>query len=255
MRKRRLLLLLAALVLFWAIIFVYKPQLLTEPFFRVPVPKRNLTIVALGDSLTKGEGDIKRGGYVGYVQNHLKKRKHIGKVTVYNYGVIGDTSDDLLKVMQSKNVLHHIDKADLILFTIGGNDVMGVVKDHFLGMTLDMFKKAKKHYKHNVEKVFTILRNHNQDARIVYVGIYNPFSAYFPNVSIDDKIIHRWSQTGKHVASQYKDTAYVRTYDIFSGRTKELISGDHFHPNPRGYDLIGERVMKVIDIGKEPIDE
>lgn len=244
--------LIVALVLVLAVIFVYSPLLLNEPFYKVPPPKKNITIVALGDSLTKGEGDLKRGGYVGYVKNHLEKRKNVGKVTVYNYGVVGDTSDQLLKVMQSKDVLNHIDKADLVLFTIGGNDVMNVVKNHFLGLTLKMFKKTKQHYKQNLEKVFTILRNHNKTAQIVYIGIYNPFSTYFPQLTVDNDIIHRWSHTGKQVAAQYPNTAYVRTYDIFEGRTKALISGDHFHPNAQGYDLIGQRVMKAIDIMKGP---
>lgn len=252
MKKRRMVSWIIALSLIFAIIFVYSPLLLNEPFYKVPPPKRNITIVALGDSLTKGEGDLKRGGYVGYVQNHLQQRKDIAKVNVYNYGVVGDTSDQLLKVLQSQNVLNHVDKADLILFTIGGNDVMNVVKNHFLGLTLQMFKKKRQHYQNNLEKVFTILRQHNPNAEIVYTGIYNPFSAYFPNLTVDNNIIHRWSRTGKQVTAQFPNTAYVRTYDIFEGKTKELISSDHFHPNAKGYDLIGQRVMKAIHLTKEP---
>lgn len=248
---RRKLPLITAIIVFLAIIFVYPPLLIREPFFHVPIPKKNVTIVALGDSLTKGEGDLKRGGYVGYVKNHLEKRPFIGKVTVYNYGVIGDTSDDLLKVMKSEDVLNHIHRADLILFTIGGNDVMNIVKNHFLGLTLDMFQKKRMHYQANLKRIFTILRNHNKTARIVYTGIYNPFSNYFPNLTVDDQIIHRWSKTGQDVTAQFHNAVYVKTYDIFAGRTKQLISGDHFHPDAKGYDLIGERVMKAIQLGAE----
>lgn len=252
MIRKRILPLLAALIILLIIIFEYSPMLLSEPYFHFPVPKKNVKIVALGDSLTKGEGDMKRGGYVGYVKSHLEKRPYIGKVTVYNYGVVGDTSDDLLKVMKSPDVIRHIHQADLILFTIGGNDVVNVVKDHFLGLTLKMFQKKRSHYQSNLKKVFTILRKQNPSAPIIYTGIYNPFSTYFPNSNVDNQIVHRWSKTGRQVASKFPNTTYVKTYDLFAGRTHQLLSSDHFHPDLRGYDLIGKRVMKAIQLGEQP---
>ncbi|HET7580373.1 MAG TPA: SGNH/GDSL hydrolase family protein [Bacillales bacterium] len=256
-----------SLALVLAIIFLYAPGFLTEPAFEVSapvkalptmkvvekkkvIPKKDITVVALGDSLTKGVGDLERGGYVGYVQNHLKERKHIDKVTVYNYGVKGDTTEDLLEVLQSEDVLNHIEEANLIVFTIGGNDVMEVVENHFLGMTLEMFKKQKKEFKNNLEKILTILRSHNAKAQIIYIGMYNPFSVYFPEAEVDDRIVHTWSQAGKQIAMQFDNTSFVSTFNIFEGRTKALISDDRFHPNDRGYTLIGERVMKAVEIGK-----
>jgi lysophospholipase L1-like esterase len=197
---------------------------------------------------------MERGGYVGYVQNHLKQRQWVNDVNVFNYGVIGDTTDDLLEKLKSEDVLSHVDEADLILFTIGGNDAMEVVENHFLGVTREMFRKQKAHYAKNLETIFTILRNHNAEARIVYIGMYNPFSAYFPKVKVDDEIIKDWSQTGKRVASRFKNTVYVPSFDLFEGKTKQLIYKDNFHPNHAGYDLIGRRVMKHISIGLTPAD-
>ncbi|HEU5141471.1 MAG TPA: SGNH/GDSL hydrolase family protein [Bacillales bacterium] len=261
---KRAVLIMISLVLITAILYIYMPQMLVDPVIKVASPvktvpkmkdllekkvfhKKDMTIVAVGDSLTKGVGDLERGGYVGYVQNHLEDKKGIDEVTVYNYGVKGDTTADLLKVLQSDDVLNQIEQADLILFTIGGNDVMEVVENHFLGMTLEMFKAQKKVFKNNLEKIFTILRSHNAKAQIIYIGMYNPFSVYFPKAEVDDRIVHMWSLAGKNIAMQYNHTDFVSTFDIFEGRTRALISGDRFHPNDRGYTLIGKRVMKAIE--------
>lgn len=245
--KKRLVLAILSLALIVTVIFVYSPSRIIQPAFETPPPKKDLTVVALGDSLTKGVGDLKDGGYIGYVQHHLEKREDIGKVTVYNYGVKGDTSDDLLERLKSKEVQSKIKRADLILFTIGGNDLMEVVENHFLGLTKEMFENQKQHYKGNLEKAFRILREQNLKAQIVYISLYNPFSAYFPQVSAANEIIDDWSQTGKQVTAQFNYTAFVQTYDLFEGKTKELISDkDNFHPNEKGYTLIGQRVMNVV---------
>ncbi|HET7627294.1 MAG TPA: SGNH/GDSL hydrolase family protein [Bacillales bacterium] len=242
--------LIASLLAGITVIFLYEPRWITEPVFEMPEPKKDVTIVALGDSLTKGEGDFKRGGYVGYVQNHLEQKERIDDVKVYNYAVIGDTSDGLLKKLKSEDVLNRVRNADLILFTIGGNDLMSVVEKHFLGMTREMFENKRAHYKSNLEQTFTILREHNAKAKIIYVGMYNPFSAYFPKATIDDEIIKIWSNTAKQTTSQYKNAEYVQIYDLFKGMSKKLIYKDNFHPNHAGYDLIGERVMQHITLGE-----
>lgn len=246
--KKRILPGLIALILFVAIIFVLRPGSMTEPVFEQPEPEEDITMVALGDSLTKGVGDPEKRGYVGDVQDRLKAKKTIGQVDVYNYGVKGDTSDDLLKKLQNQDVLNRVDKADLIVFTIGGNDLMDVVENNFLGLTIDLFEQKKKHYQDNLDKAFKTLRDHNDSAQIIYVGVFNPFSAYFPNVKETGQIIENWDKTGKKSAAHFHDTAFVPTFDLFENKTDTLISDDHFHPNPHGYKLIGKRIMRNINV-------
>lgn len=61
------------------------------------VLKKKITLVAIGDSLTHGQGDDKNEqGYVGRIRKKLQKHYH-NRVTTYNYGVTGDRSDQMLK--------------------------------------------------------------------------------------------------------------------------------------------------------------
>ena len=48
--------------------------------------KRGKTIVALGDSLTRGTGDEEGKGYIGYLVDELEEKTD-EKLTLHNYGV------------------------------------------------------------------------------------------------------------------------------------------------------------------------
>jgi lysophospholipase L1-like esterase len=38
----------------------------------------------------------------------------------------------------------------------------------------------------------------------------------------------------------------VPTYDLFQGRTKDLLFSDHFHPNNKGYTLMANRLLQDV---------
>ena len=87
--------------------------------------KKRVTLVAIGDSLTHGQGDDKNEqGYVGRIKNKLQKHYH-NRVTTYNYGVTGDRSDQMLKRLNEQPEMRaNLKKADVIVMTVGGNDLM-----------------------------------------------------------------------------------------------------------------------------------
>ncbi|MCM3269160.1 GDSL-type esterase/lipase family protein [Paenibacillus elgii] len=86
--------------------------------------KDQIRIVALGDSLSAGTGDLSGKGYVGDVRDKLEKQ--LGKpVFVYNnFAIPGYRTADLLKDWDKKaDIAKSIAEADLVLLTIGGNDL------------------------------------------------------------------------------------------------------------------------------------
>lgn len=255
LKSKKTLLRVVAFLLILFVIFIYFPRTVTEPTLVIPSPEQDLNVVAVGDSLTRGVGDATKKGYVGYVRERLEEREQIGNVIVHNFGVRGDTSDALLEKLQSETVLEQIRRADLIMFTIGGNDLMNIVKNHFLSLTLDLFEERQRHYVNNLERIFTVLREQNEKAKIIYIGIFHPFSTYFPNVQTDEKIINDWNEAGAKVTSHFERAVFVPTIDLFADRTEELISDDRFHPNEKGYRLIGERVLAEIDTGNATYQE
>lgn len=80
-----------------------------------------LKIIALGDSLTRGTGDIEGKGYAGYVSDQLKQAGT--EVSLINLSIKGLTSSQLAEQMKQREIGRQIGQANVILMTIGGNDL------------------------------------------------------------------------------------------------------------------------------------
>ncbi|WP_249927521.1 GDSL-type esterase/lipase family protein, partial [Heyndrickxia sporothermodurans] len=140
-----------------------------------PVPK-DLTIVSVGDSLTQGIGDsTNKGGYIPYLAKDLETMRMIKKVNFQNFGVRGNRTDQLLKRLQQKELGASISKADLVIITIGGNDIMKVFKDNFSELEMSKFNQALIGYKQRLNNIIKTIRKKNPHAGIVLIGLYNPF--------------------------------------------------------------------------------
>ncbi|WP_347550264.1 GDSL-type esterase/lipase family protein [Pseudalkalibacillus hwajinpoensis] len=109
-----------------------------------PAEPERVNVVGLGDSLTKGVGDRDRQGYIGYVSNRYFEADQNHDVTITNYAITGNETEDLLKRLDDKVVKESIQEADYIFLTIGGNDLFGVVKNHFLNLDQQYFALQKK---------------------------------------------------------------------------------------------------------------
>ncbi|SDC42541.1 Lysophospholipase L1 [Paenibacillus sp. UNCCL117] len=86
--------------------------------------KEQIRIVAWGDSLTAGTGDLTGRGYVRGVRDKLEAQ--LGKpVFVYNnFAIPGYRTSDLLGDWEAKpDIAKSMAEADLILLTAGGNDL------------------------------------------------------------------------------------------------------------------------------------
>ena len=76
--------------------------------------QNTVQVVALGDSLTRGTGDDSGKGYVGLVQRVKRRLKFLKKITVYNLGINGQTSTNLLQHLDQQNIKRQM--ADPTLF-------------------------------------------------------------------------------------------------------------------------------------------
>lgn len=240
---------------------LFYPERAVNPVFQVqppPVekdkPPRDLLIVGLGDSLTKGVGDPTQKGYIGNVRERLSQMDRFAEVTVYNYGVRGDETADLLQLLESGEIRRRIYHADLLFMTIGGNDLMEVVENHFFNLSVELFQKKEKEYAHRLEKIIVTIRRLNPHAPLIYVGIFNPFSQYFSKIEELQKIVHSWNAVSRQTVLRFDHTYFIPTYDLFAGKKENLFSDDHFHPNARGYQLIAERIFQRIDFHSVPSD-
>lgn len=208
---------------------------------------RNLTVAAVGDSLTQGVGDsTERGGYVPYLEMSLEKDKSVQDAVFYNFGVKGNRSDQLLKKLGTDEVKDVVKNADAVIITIGGNDVMKVVRENFSNLKLRAFAKEKEIYEQNLTEVLDSIKEVNPNSKIVLIGLYNPFLKWFSEITEINAILGDWNDTSQDILRNYPGTYFVEIDDIFENTDDNLLYTDYFHPNDKGYELIAGRVHQIL---------
>ncbi|MGG4469307.1 SGNH/GDSL hydrolase family protein [Paenibacillus alvei] len=207
----------------------------------------DLNVVAAGDSLTQGVGDSTgKGGYVPYLQQLFKQEEGVGNVTISNFGVKGNRTDQLLKKIKSDEVKNSIRDADMVVLTIGGNDIMKVVRDHISNLQLDDFTGQMKTFETNLYNILKEIRKDNQEAAIVLVGVYNPFTKWFSDVDEMNDIVTEWNMSGENILTLYNNTYFVPIEHIFADSSENLLYTDYFHPNDKGYKLIADEIYQTV---------
>jgi lysophospholipase L1-like esterase len=205
-------------------------------------------ITALGDSLTEGVGDEQGRGYAGITAETLKKRKDTREVTVANFSHRGDTSENLRNVLKRPDVRNSIGRSTTVFVTIGGNDLAGVFRQHFLNLKVSDFQERQKIYEGNLKAILDEIRAINSHADVFVIGLYNPFEDYLGQANTDFKpILDDWNEAIERIVRSYEHTRFVPTADLFEGKANRLLYEDHFHPNEEGYALIANRLVRFID--------
>ncbi|WP_066175917.1 SGNH/GDSL hydrolase family protein [Bacillus marinisedimentorum] len=209
--------------------------------------EEDIHITAVGDSLTQGVGDEgKDGGYLGDLETEIRKMEEVNRVEISNYGVRGNRTEHLIKRLDKKQVVKSLKDSDIIIVTIGANDIMKVVKSNFTNLEMEPFTEAQAQYEGNLDTIFAKIRKHNPDAPIYLLGMYNPFFKWFAHIEELDKILENWNVSSQIVVKRYENVRYIPTDDLFRNKKEELLAEDNFHPNAKGYSLIAGRVYEEI---------
>ncbi|WP_406945098.1 SGNH/GDSL hydrolase family protein [Halobacillus sp. SY10] len=210
--------------------------------------KDDLNIVAIGDSLTQGVGDsTENGGYIGILEKTFNANPDTETLNITNYGKRGNRTDQMLERMEDEKIAESLQEADLILITIGANDVMKVVKNNFTSLNYQDFVEEQEGYENRMRNIFSRVQELNPDAPVYLVGLYNPFNQYFTNIPELGKIMGDWNDISRRVTADYEQATFIPIRDLFEGNEEELLwEEDLFHPNERGYKKMAERVLQYI---------
>jgi lysophospholipase L1-like esterase len=208
-----------------------------------------MTILALGDSLTRGTGDETGKGYVGLVTDHLKKQLSPQEIIVYNLGIKGQTSSELLQQLSQKQVTRQIQEADLVLMTIGGNDLIRQ-GETFTNLDLTQIQESQQQYLENLQKIFSTIREQNAQSPVFILGLYNPFIE-LENSDLTNQIVREWNYATETLVGEFSDIVFVPTFDLFQLSVNDYLYTDYFHPNQAGYQLISDRLVPLIGWEKE----
>jgi lysophospholipase L1-like esterase len=208
--------------------------------------KKDIKIVSIGDSLTQGVGDeTENGGYVG-ILDHTFQDQHLN-ITIENFGKKGNRTDQLLKRLEKKEIKSSMKEANIVLITIGANDIMNVVKNNWTNLNMEPFQKERVEYIKRLTSIFTKINEINPDAEIYLIGFYNPFEQYFGEIEQFGMITDNWNEAGMSVTDEFENVNYIPIYDLFTSPNVDLLAEDHFHPNTKGYKLIAKRVLDYLE--------
>ncbi|BAP85669.1 GDSL family lipase [Paucilactobacillus hokkaidonensis JCM 18461] len=183
--------------------------------------KKEVHIVALGDSLTQGVGDQqKKGGYVSIIKQKVEKQDNT-KVITSNFGVAGDRSDQILKRLNDQsNVQQKLKSADVIVMTVGGNDLMQTLEKNLFVSSQTKFETqmgiASKKYDNKLNDLFTTVRKYNSNAPIFLFSVYNPFYVYFANMSSITTSVSNWNKDTKTTLAGYGPAYFVDVNNLMS---------------------------------------
>ncbi|UJL46097.1 SGNH/GDSL hydrolase family protein [Virgibacillus sp. NKC19-16] len=206
---------------------------------------RDTHIVAVGDSLTQGVGSSDdQGGYVEILDRAINAENQI--VSFDNFGIRGDRSDQLLERLDNPEVSNAIEEADIVLITIGANDIMKVFRENFTNLTIEEFREERVNYEERLNQIFTKLQNINPNTDIYLLGFYNPFEQYFQDIEELGMIVESWNRTGSDIAEEDAAITFIPTVDLFNDPDADLFADDNFHPNDRGYQRMARRVMDYL---------
>lgn len=237
----------------------------------------SLTII--GDSIASGYGlEGYNAGDKYTVSNYgklLKDRYGISDDCYFNYAVDGETTDGLISKLESGAYDEGISSSDVIVISIGGNDLLDVIigensavfqdtdleaflngevniaqllkgtdlKELAAQMTADAQEQLVIFYQ-NMPKIAKIIAEKNPDALVVLQTLYNPMNS---GVEIIDNLYGQAISSLNLGIEGMEGCVVADVNKAFAESDKDLIQSDFTHPNAEGHKLIFETVRDVID--------
>lgn len=213
-------------------------------------PASGFFLLALGDSLTRGRGDPGGEGYVGAVAQSL--RKGHPDLKVENLAVDGLESEGLKETLSHPNALELAARANLVLISIGGNDLTHSMAGESPGAAPVALAAALERFERNLDSILSALRGRNAAAPILLLSLYNPASSPTSPASgspgelgaLASSVIIDWNASLERIAVRH-GARVVPIRDLFEGHPDRL-SSDHFHPDGAGYRLIAGRALEQL---------
>ena len=205
---------------------------------RVPAasaPVGTIAPIILGDSLARGTGDETGLGIGGRFVDDLRQR-HIKTNNIVNLAINGARTVDLLQQLQSHNVRVLLAQSNVIIVSIGGNDLWG---DNWRNSTPPNPDLVMGSVLGQIGRAIASIRDANPRARIFLIGLYNPFVSA-PMGGMLTPFINEWNAKLVEKFERDPNVVVVQTADLFQWHDR--LSMDRFHPGDEGYALIARRI-------------
>ncbi len=166
---------------------------------------------------------------------------------VTNLAVSGRRSDRLLKQLEEPETQNYIKNADFVVFTIGGNDIMKIVKRDLFNLKMEAFYDELEQYSNRLNEIFTIIRTLNSESIIIVGGLYNPFTIVTDEETGFEEILSDWNDAIEVQTELDGKSCFVPVTDLFNSNSNLVYHTDFFHPNAKGYEEMANRYIEKID--------
>ena len=206
-----------------------------------------MNLLFFGDSITWGAWD-ESGGWVSRITDRVNRRFLNGDLDwcfVYNLGVSGDTSTDLLRRIESEaDSRLPGDGERVFVIAIGTNDsVIDLPSGAFLTDEAD--------FAENVESLILIAKTHSE--RVIFVGppavnerFTHPYT-YDSNLESSNDDIARYNEIIA-LTCRANHIEFVPVLPAFlDGDLDKLLHSDGVHPSSAGHEVIANLVWPHIE--------
>lgn len=234
---------------------VATPEKETGP--ATPAADKELKFAVIGDSLAKGTGD---NSGMGFARRTIRELTAAGRkaTLLNNLGINGLTTTGLLPKLEERGTKYVLGEADVILLSIGGNDLFqgaDLASKGIAGTSTtakgqeldpeDLLKGLPK-ASTQLKTILKRIRAINPEAMIVYVGLYNPFGDIEELQVPGNQAVAKWNEAALDTINKNGNMTLVPTFDIFQQHLGRYLASDHFHPNGDGYQQIAVRIVQAI---------
>jgi lysophospholipase L1-like esterase len=211
--------------------------------------KEPLTYLALGDSLTAGLGSsetnyLRLHAFVPRLTAHLRQEY---QVHVENHGIPGITSEQLLLYLtQGPGVEQKLKDADVITITIGGNDLLQLLRSE--NLTKEQIESTIQQFGQQLEEIISQIRDSNEKESIHVMELYTPYDENHPLHLTGQLAISSYNKELSERLSSYKNVHLVSVYTSFLNKGSQLthIDQNDIHPNDQGYEVIFNAFKKSL---------
>ena len=205
-------------------------------------PNGPLQFVILGDSVARGTGDATGLGIGGNLDRELRSRRIAHKPPV-NLAVNGARTKDLLTLLESHSVQTIVAQSDLVIISIGGNDLFGAaaMSNRERRPIINDPENVMSEVAGHVEQVVRRVRSIRPQGRIVFIGLYNPFVKTVDGALVS-RAVAEWNARLLRMFEGDPQFTLLQTSDLFSHHDR--LSVDRFHPGQEGYALIARRIAE-----------
>lgn len=204
-----------------------------------------MKVLIFGDSITHGAWDTEKGGWAQRLKLFLGEKSCSSDevdYTVYNLGISGDTTEELLKRLKFEAQQRIGEEETLLIFAIGINDTQFIHDKGRLRTPLEDFKS-------NIQEIIKIAQVFS--SKIVFLGLTPVDEAkttpipWNKNKSYKNEIIKKFNEAIKEICDK-ESIPFIEVLDDFLQRNYEDLLEDGLHPNPEGHEEIFKIVKKFL---------